>query len=575
MTDERAQRPRLIIGFDLGLRQRACVGLLGLAILAFDFYQWHSDGASTLALAALIFAALLLLIGLGGFHGIGRMTFDRGAMRMSLEPPEGTGRAQAEEPPATTSVPKEPVQQDGGKEVPDTLPGSDAAELGLDSPLRQAADAYEERDYAQFDKLMQEAVSQAPEEARVGLASLRLQWLYQAGQADKLEQLEALRGAHATSPEPVRALGQCYDWAGEHATAAKLYAEGYEIEGLSEDERLTFLAEQATALRYAKRFEEAEGLLTKEFQRVDGGKGQAELHKYLAQLYEAWDKKDQMQWHLEKVLEANPGDAATRFRLAYSYAQNDHPHAAFYHYDVIQSVDPGASNNIAIILDEFEMPITSAVCYRRAAAQKNTLAAANLARTMILAGLADEAKHLLDEALKEPEPDEAVHRAASQLVLNKEKEGKRLGEVREAAEAERQLLRDRVDAERRSAGAIKADDIVGRWKTPVGIMTFEMNEGRLMARYRDDYWDWVATGAVKGRTYSFNWKCDRPGKNDEGTGFFLFASDDRFEGLIRHWPQKGDAMPVSGSDRDPRATRTAPEEGIAGKPPSLRVPRLE
>jgi tetratricopeptide (TPR) repeat protein len=557
MGDNQTRHPPVIAGFDLSHWERPFAVALGLGILAFDFYQWNSRGSSNLAFAAFICGVVLILIGIVGLDWLSRVT------RLSVAPTgavlietaEAT-RVQVQESGVAAPVAEEPTPMAGQEEVTGTLPGADTEEK---SPLQQAIDAYYiDKDYARFDELMRQAVSEASEEGEsVNLESIRLGLLYEVGQGYRLEALEALRSKHPTSSYPVRALARCYASAGEHLTAAKLYGEGYKIEGLSQGQRLIFLGQQAMALKDAKHFEEAEALLTNEFQRVDEEKEQAEVHKHLAALYEAWGRKAQMGWHLEKVLEVNPGDGARRFKLAYSYAEDGHPHAALYHYDLITSTNTGAGNNMALVLEKFDMPITAAAYYRGAAREKNTLSAANLAQTMIQAGLVDEAEHLLNEAMKEENVHERVHRMVARMAEDKDEEEKRLEKIREGARVERQLLRERVEAEHKSTGPIKGDDVVGTWSTSVGDMTFKGEGDKLTATSKDGYWDWVATGAIEGRTYSFEWKCDRPGQNKEGDGFFVFASDDRFQGLVRHVPQKGEIRLVTGTGKESPGASTA------------------
>jgi hypothetical protein len=209
------------------------------------------------------------------------------------------------------------------------------------------------------------------------------------------------------------------------------------------------------------------------------------------------------------------------------------------------------------------MPITAAAYYRQAAEQKNTLAAANLAQTMIGAGLVDEAQRLLDGALKEEKVDPRVHRAASRLAADKEEEAKRLEKIREGAKAERQLLRDRADVGHAHVDPVKVEDVTGSWQTSVGVVAFQSEGGKLVARFDEGPWQWVLEGTVTGRTYVFTWKCSTYLENNEGDGFFLFTSGDRFEGLIRHTPRKGDVGLVNGRHEaraDVSTTSQAPDE---------------
>ncbi len=71
-------------------------------------------------------------------------------------------------------------------------------------------------------------------------------------------------------------------------------------------------------------------------------------------------------------------------------------------------------------------------------------------------------------------------------------------------------------------------------------------------RFKDGVWDWELLGDLERRTYSFEWKCDNPGQNQRGDGYFIFTTDSEFEGIIRHTPKKGEVRVVTGRKQPPR-----------------------
>ncbi len=175
-------------------------------------------------------------------------------------------------------------------------------------------------------------------------------------------------------------------------------------------------------------------------------------------------------------------------------------------------------NILAVILSELDMPITTARFYRSAWEQKETLAAGNLAELMGQAGLVDEAKGVLDEALKEEDVDQRVHQVFVSVARWEENEKKRLKQIGEAGTAERSLVLKRFELERQQLSSLRVEDIEGIWRTSVGDMTFERRGDKLFARFKDSIWDWELSGQVSQRTYSFNWKCDKRSQNQQGDG---------------------------------------------------------
>lgn len=552
---EHPQPSGTALGFALTVPQRWLCGVVGLALMGFGCYSAYSDGPNAVAALALGSGFLLLVAGLVGRFG--RFTLHAGGTGVTYEAdyptsvPEEASPEQTPPPPPTVLKP-DPVKVE--LVVADKGTGSDPVHVDKRAPFLDALTALGDKDYSTFDSKMLEVIdSEADEGRKVSMKAFRLGRLYCGGQTNRMEELQALRQEYSESPYPLINLGDCYDLPASHEKAAELYGEGLELPKLSADQRLMLLARQAGALRKAKLFEEAEACLTKGLQRADTDTEKAEVEKLLAELYKDWRKKDEMLVHFEKAVELSPGDVDARFELAYGYSEAGYKLGAFHHYEILRGQRDGPSerNNLGVILQGLDMPISAAKCYHRAAEQKETLAAANLARMMADGGMVEQAKAVLAEARKEEKVDEAVDRVSAGITRWEENEKERLEKIKEAAKTERSLLLRRFELEREDLNPVGVEDIEGTWQTSVGDMTFQRQDNKLVARFKERYWDWELTGQVSGRTYSFGWTCARTTQNQEGDGFFIFRTDGEFEGIIRHTPAKGEVRLVTGTDRKP------------------------
>lgn len=537
-------------GFSLGTRQRWVSGIVGLGALSFGAYLGFSGEPAELAIVMAGGGFLFLFFGLVG--RVGRFGTKIAGQEFSYDP----GYVPSQPPQQGEAISPVPALGDGEAEAEADL-ASTAEEVGDKErdPFLDAIEAWREGNHKGFDSKMQEAVAAAEsEDAKVALEAMRLAWMYNSGEGARLADLEALKRRHPESHYPVVRLGECHETVQDYAKAALVYAEGAESPQISREGRRLLLSREAKALAKANRFEDAEKRLNGALQQAQGDSERAELEKFLADLYETWGKKDLFYLHLEKSLEMNPADVETRFRLAYSYADGGLDLLALYHYRILESQrgGPWELNNLGLIYSSLDLPITMATCYRRAIAQKNTLAAANLARKAAGAGLATEARGILDRALKEEKVDEAVHSAMSWLGSAESDETKRISRIEDAAKLDRALLLKRVATELDMKTAVAPNDIVGVWETTMGQITFERRDSKLVGKFREKgFWDWELSGDIRARTYFFEWTNNRSSQNREGDGLLIFTEANRFEGVIRHTPGKGEVRNVTGKKVPP------------------------
>jgi hypothetical protein len=198
------------------------------------------------------------------------------------------------------------------------------------------------------------------------------------------------------------------------------------------------------------------------------------------------------------------------------------------------------------LLEEIGLPIVATRDYRAAIEKESSLAAANLAKNMVKAGLAEEARQLLATALAMPKVREQVHEEVASLARETEAEEKRLKKIAEATRQERALFLRRMADD----GRAELDDaeLLGEWNTSVGRISITMEEQRFAAHYRTGVWKWTLIGDVAraSRVLSFEWTTDEFPGPTKGTGYLLFGKDS-FEGIIRDRPMTGEATYLQGT----------------------------
>ena len=329
------------------------------------------------------------------------------------------------------------------------------------------------------------------------------------------------------------------------------------------DRRLILLKRWIEELRILKKFEEAEGALTENLGRTTSDKETAELEELLADVNEDWGRPEEMRWHLEAAVKASPGNADQRFRLAHSYGESGEALLAFYQYDLLSQGRRGTGdlNNLALLLEEFAMPITAVERFREAG-KDNSLALGNLGRLFLAQGFVDEAKEVLERALNMPNVEEYVHSTSARVAGATDAERERLKRVRTAASAEHRLFLRKGEIVRSDAQPLDLGSLVGTWDTSIGPVTFTQDGSQFEATFKEGLWGWKLNGTVKGRIYSFTWVSDDVTQtNREGNGYFLFEAGGKLEGLLRDTPTKGEAKLVSATREEAQTPEAVPLRG--------------
>ncbi len=252
----------------------------------------------------------------------------------------------------------------------------------------------------------------------------------------------------------------------------------------------------------------------------------------------------------EMALHRLPEEMSFRFSLAWDYGEADQDHMSLYHYKIICDQDEknaGALNNLGIALANNDLSVLAVQRYKQSYKLGETLAASNLARKYLDAGLSDEAITLLKEAQTKENcvPDvsrtlAAVHEKTQQNSQEQEK-------VVAQAEQHRDFLLPFA------TGFLSpiATNLPGRWSFPSGELELQMN-GSELSGSREDRTSvnsplsslfgtapksiiriakFKFSGTVSGRTCKFKLETTRT-EEPSGWSFLGTPSDSKIEGYI-------------------------------------------
>jgi tetratricopeptide (TPR) repeat protein len=138
---------------------------------------------------------------------------------------------------------------------------------------------------------------------------------------------------------------------------------------------------------------------------------------------------------LERIVEDNPSDSDTRFLLALKYSEYGDRDLALIHYLKIppQHRTAAAWNNLGVEFDHWKLPSKAVDAFKTAETMGETLAAANLADTLISVGFIEEARDRCVSAMKMENPHNSVSAALARLEDVPEAEEKTLAGITQKA----------------------------------------------------------------------------------------------------------------------------------------------
>lgn len=385
----------------------------------------------------------------------------------------------AEEPSKTVSVaaveaekqevspppPAEAGEEEEEKEEEETRTKT-SEELWEEVKKAVSADDFEKAE-GEFKK-MQEA-TEDPERMEKNEVSYRY-LRYRCGDTAALGRLQKLAESPCTPSLVHEWIGHCHKFAGDLKTAEKEYELALEA---SETPKRSADLEVMIARTAHERGKREEGIdrLMRALGRMDDIQIACALYEGLAELYEKEENWELRALTLEKALQGRPDNIRLLFDTAYSCDKAEGMAAlALLHYKTLLGFKPEqepALNNAGVEYATLGMPIRATESYRKAASLGNTLAAANLAYTLMKGGLHDDALKLLEDARKQEDVHPNVGSALATLSELREKEEKRAKMIIDWARRQQEFLL--AYAEARFVSNAECPSFAGKWVSPIGV----------------------------------------------------------------------------------------------------------
>jgi tetratricopeptide (TPR) repeat protein len=294
-----------------------------------------------------------------------------------------------------------------------------------------------------------------------------------AGATDALEDLKRLRDQNPSRFEPKRAMAQCYYASNEFDSAASIFLE---VADSQEGHRKARnLVKAAKAFRETKRYAEATEALNVAVSilpddlRDEVISLQYELLKERGDDYLAFATA-------EAALHENP-QLPVRFNLGLDYRLKDLNEIALYHFKFLYDRNNNNSaslHNLALLSADCKMPIAAVKRYKTAFGLGETLSASNLGYLYLGSGMAEEAKALIDEAMKVEYHDPAVEKCLAEIMQRREHEEATETEILKQAAERRGYFLDMG-----RALSAQAPPIDGRWMFPFGEMPLSVMSGEV------------------------------------------------------------------------------------------------
>lgn len=371
------------------------------------------------------------------------------------------------------------------------------------------------------------------------------------GKADALAELRELASEYKNDYLPQAHLAACLVELHEYDEAVKCYFVAAST--APPDRRASLEISAAETLRQAKKPRESQQILLK-LRDVDYAKEPKTQFRILQHLY-AISKESEEKFPsfaiAELALHERPEEMNFRFSIAFDYGDADQSHMSLYHYKIICDQDEknaGALNNLGIALANSDLPVLAVQRYKQSYKLGETLAASNLARKYLSAGLSDEAITLLKEAQMKHDSVPEVFSALTAVHEKIEQNNRDEEKVVTEAEQNRNFLLNFA------TGYLSpmATNLQGRWMFPTGEIELHLDGSELRgsredrSSVRSPYTYLFAetapktitriekfefSGTVSGRTCKFKFETKR---REEPSGWSMLGtpSDSKNEGYI-------------------------------------------
>jgi lipopolysaccharide biosynthesis regulator YciM len=297
--------------------------------------------------------------------------------------------------------------------------------------------------------------------------------LFKARSVDAIDRLRQLAAENPERADPKISLARCLGKSQEHEESAALYLQAALVQ--EKDGKIESFVSAANAFRSAKLYEQGKKAARDAFLLAGGGAREDvvtslyQLLKDCGDIYFAFATA-------EFALQRNP-QLPIRSKLGLDYRLADFNELALYHFDYLHDRDPSDSSslhNLSLLYSDCSLPILAAENYKKSFELGETLSAANLGFEYLDAGMAAEAKLLIQRALAMEPHDARVDTCLAAITERSKDEERKESELLEVATSERKFFSNMGAG--LQATTISVD---GRWRFPFGEMALTSSSDKI------------------------------------------------------------------------------------------------
>ena len=323
-------------------------------------------------------------------------------------------------------------------------------------------------------------------------------------------------------------LSRFYVDAGNSQKAINLLLEAIKLTSDMEDK--AFYVSRLSTVYYEKEEKQkAIEILYEYLSILNTRKSKVELYRSIALYFEKEGENLLKSIAFQKAIECQPNDTRLLFDAAYNYSQvkgkfEDIGLILYKKLLEIDSKNENALNNIGVSYKNLDMPFKSVNFYKKSVDFGNSLAASNLAYSLMERGFEKEAEEYLINAQKSENVHDNIYTATSDLrrKLSNEKET----EVKITLKAERKYRFLNSFGESAFAFKIIALDVFSRWQINDLEAKVESDKNTISITWEQGEEKHQISGIRKRNSLELTY--NKPKRN-----YYSFQSDDKYE-YIKH-----------------------------------------
>jgi tetratricopeptide (TPR) repeat protein len=296
-----------------------------------------------------------------------------------------------------------------------------------------------------------------------------------------VESLQELKDVVQREPQNVDArieLAQYYSYFKNYDKAAQNLIDGVDV--APQEFKATLLRHAAEELAKDNKQEKALKIIGDLISRFTEPTELRASYLSLADVAKSQSDRELESAALEHVLDLDPSNSDTRFRLAYLYGEMENRRLSTYHYTLrlYQGQHATALNNLGVAYGALKLPSKEIGAFEKAA-EESWLAKANLSHAYVDRGFLTDGEKLANEVMRADCDETERNRAIGALrrvstIRSTEKET--VEKILSEAKSERLFRSAYAEAFVASAGA----PINGVFETPYGRISFKQQENRLL-----------------------------------------------------------------------------------------------